>query len=48
MERFHRALASGMSADRALREAQLAALAEPGSAHPSRWAAFQLFGAGHG
>jgi tetratricopeptide (TPR) repeat protein len=44
MERFYRALCRGVAAGAALREAQLALLAE--GAHPYFWAPFQLIGDG--
>lgn len=48
MARFHRELATGTRADVALQRAQLGALVNARSAHPSRWAAFQLYGASPG
>jgi CHAT domain-containing protein/Tfp pilus assembly protein PilF len=44
MRRFYGHLRQGRSKDRALRAAQVEMIRRPGSAHPNRWAAFQLVG----
>jgi CHAT domain-containing protein len=44
MIRFYRALAAGQGKADALREAKLALLADPGTAHPYYWAPFVLVG----
>lgn len=44
MERFYRALKDGRSGAEALREAEIALLQDPASAHPHFWAPFLLIG----
>jgi CHAT domain-containing protein/tetratricopeptide (TPR) repeat protein len=44
MKGFYRALKVGTTKDEALREAQLALLKNPRTAHPFHWAAFQIIG----
>jgi CHAT domain-containing protein len=44
MKRFYAELKRGRSKDAALRAAQRAMLQSPATAHPYRWAAFQLAG----
>jgi CHAT domain-containing protein len=44
MEGFYGALQAGRSKDEALRQAQLALLKKPKTAHPFHWAAFEISG----